>query len=90
MADFVVATGTALKKKNILNKNCAGNVLPSGPAKKIPNQKKLTVPLMLALWCRSMLHWRIMSGRKRTKDQNTATLKTRRCTMEPRGLEARQ
>ena len=36
MADFVVATGTALKKKNILNKNCSGNVLPSGPAKKIP------------------------------------------------------
>ena len=34
MADFVVATGTALKKKNILNKNCAGNVLPSGQAKK--------------------------------------------------------
>ena len=39
MADFVVATGTALKKKNILNKNCAGNVLPSGPAKKSKPEK---------------------------------------------------
>ena len=90
MADFVVATGTALKKKKILNKNCAGNVLPSGPAKKIPNQKTLTVPPMLALWCRSMRHCRRMSGRKRTKDHNTATLKTRRCTMESRGPEAHQ